>query len=150
MSRRHDGLIPLTHDHHHALAAARRLRSASENDLSERARETTAFIGFFRNDTVAHFREEEEQIFPLVVDSPEAREPLELLLLQHVRMHALVTRLETELADAGPTKETMAVLGDLLKEHIRFEEGTMFPLIENLAASELESVSLEPRVRATS
>jgi hypothetical protein len=36
MTRRHDSLVPLSHDHHHALAQARRLeRAASMDDESD-------------------------------------------------------------------------------------------------------------------
>ena len=33
--KRHPALIPLSHDHHHALAAARRLRLAADRTLRE-------------------------------------------------------------------------------------------------------------------
>lgn len=73
--RRHDALIPLTHDHHHALARARRLRlaAASENGEEQRAA-AEEFVEFFEGDSVLHFREEEEILFPLVIgERPPSR-----------------------------------------------------------------------------
>jgi hypothetical protein len=85
--KRHPALIPLSHDHHHALVEARRLRRAA--DTPESAAVATASLRFFAGETVEHFREEEELLFPLVVDFDEARELLVQALLEHQRLHAL-------------------------------------------------------------
>lgn len=141
MARRHDSLIPLSHDHHHALHEVRMLRKAAGADEAVRADAARAFVGFFRKDSLIHFREEEEEIFPLVVDLPGA--PLDgiaRLLLDHIRIHALVKELERS---ASP--ETMRRLADLLKDHIRFEENEVFPAIEALVPHELERVQLAER-----
>jgi hypothetical protein len=42
-------------------------------------------LRFFAGETVEHFREEEELLFPLVVDFDEARELLVQALLEHQR-----------------------------------------------------------------
>ncbi len=48
MPRRNDALIPLTHDHHHALAQARRLRDASKlSDVTERRNLANDFVNFY-------------------------------------------------------------------------------------------------------
>ena len=66
--------MPLSHDHHHALVEARRLRCAAEGPGSSTA--ASAFLRFFASETVGHFRAEEELLFPTVVDFPEAHEPI--------------------------------------------------------------------------
>ena len=103
--RRHDALIPLTHDHHHALARARRLRLAAASGNGEEQRAAAKeFVEFFEDDSLLHFREEEEILFPLVIDRSDA--PIELLsrlLLEHVRMHRLVGRLRAEIEEGTPS-----------------------------------------------
>jgi iron-sulfur cluster repair protein YtfE (RIC family) len=136
--KRHPALVPLSHDHHHGLVQAKRLRaSAHGGDARAAAR---AFLRFFSDETVEHFREEEEQLFPLVAESDEAREPLVRVLLEHQRLHALAGRLAAQVEAGAPASELMAELGELLEQHIRYEERQLFPLIERL------SPDLEPPV----
>jgi len=148
--RRHDALIPLTHDHHHALARARRLRlAAASGDGEEQRAAAVEFVEFFLDDSLLHFREEEEIFFPLVIDRPDA--PIELLsrlLLEHVRMHRLVRSLRTEVEEGAPAPETLHAIGELLAAHIRVEEAELFPLMERLVSEEdLRSIRLAPRER---
>jgi iron-sulfur cluster repair protein YtfE (RIC family) len=150
MSKRHESLIPLTHDHHHALAEARRLQLAAGRDTPDRVAAADTFLEFFGTETIGHFREEEEEIFPLVIDAAEAKDPLIRLLLDHVQIHGLVGRLQVELAGDGPSEDTMTAIASTLQNHIRYEEKVFFPLVESLAPVPLDSVELAPRVRATS
>lgn len=149
MTKRHEGLIPLTHDHHHALAQARGLEESAEEGTAERTVQAIAFLAFFENDTLAHFREEEELVFPLVIDVPDAQSTLTRLLLEHVHLHSLVGRLRAELAVGEPSSERMKQIASLLKGHIRLEEKVLFPLVEQLAPAALEQIELAPRVRGT-
>jgi quercetin dioxygenase-like cupin family protein len=140
--KRHPALIPLSHDHHHALVEARRLRRAA--DTPESAAVATAFLRFFAGETVEHFREEEELLFPLVVDFDEARELLVQALLEHQRLHALTGRLQQLVTSGGEIDDVMREAGELFEAHVRLEERQLFPLIEQL----LEDVpELQPRLR---
>jgi iron-sulfur cluster repair protein YtfE (RIC family) len=141
--KRHRSLVPLSHDHHQALVQARRLKRGKEStDPSTVAR---TFVGFFAEETVRHFREEEELLFPAVLDCPSAREPLVQALLQHERLHAL-TKLLRETLDSGrPITPIMQELGDLLVAHVRHEERCLFPLIEEFVDdSTLAAIELAP------
>jgi quercetin dioxygenase-like cupin family protein len=129
---RHPALIPLSHDHHHALVEARRLRRSAEAK-ADPAAAAEAFAAFFASETVPHFREEEEQLFPLVADSEEAAPLVVQALLDHQRLHALAARL----ASQDGLRATMVELADLLEAHVRLEERELFPLIERLAATQL-------------
>ena len=131
--KRHPALIPLSHDHHHALVEARRLRRAADGD-EDPGPVAAAFVEFFAAETVPHFREEEETLFPLVVDSDEARPLIVEALLDHQRLHALVA----ELQGSTDVRRAMRELGELLEAHVRREERALFPLIERLAAGRLE------------
>jgi hemerythrin-like domain-containing protein len=148
--RRNDALIPLTHDHHHALAQARRLALASASTTDERKDAASLFVDFYSRDTLVHFREEEETVFPLVVDRKEAEGPLKRLMMDHLRIHGCVRRLTAELAEGDAQPNTMKVLSELLEKHIRFEEKSFFPMVEDLAGSDLVSIELAPRDRTVS
>jgi signal transduction histidine kinase len=135
--KRHPSLVPLSHDHHHGLVQARRLRSAAAGDSATRASAAAEFLRFFAAETVRHFRDEEETIFPLLVDQVES--PPELLgqvLLEHQRIHALVARLDDALAHGEAPAELMLELGETLESHIRLEERSLFPLIEEVVRDE--------------
>lgn len=135
--KRQPALISLSHDHHHALVQARRLRRAADRDDDPGAA-AAAFVEFFAAISVPHFREEEEELFPLVADSDAARPLVVEVLLEHQRLHALVA----ELQSSGDVRAPMREIGELLEAHVRREERELFPLIERLAADQLERASL--------
>ena len=137
--KRHHALIPLSHDHQHALVEAQRLRRAADR-ADGPSGAATAFIRFFRSSSVPHFREEEEALFPLVIDVEEARELLVQALLDHQRMLALVTALEA----GGEIRATMRALGERLEAHVRLEERALFPLIERVATDTLDGAIAMP------
>ncbi len=124
------------------------LRRAAGGGLSDRIEATEGFLRFFRSEGVAHFREEEEVIFPLVAlhtDAPTAG--IHRVLSEHVVMHALVRELVEQAQAGDPSGSTMLTLADLLKAHVRFEEDELFPAIEDLAADKLSHISLARRDR---
>ncbi|MGH2757798.1 MAG: hemerythrin domain-containing protein [Actinomycetota bacterium] len=140
--RRHEALIPLTHDHHHGLAQARRLRLAAKTDDEARLEAAKAFLRFFRDDTLAHFRDEEERVFPLAVEAPECRPTLERVVFEHLQIHALARVLQSDVDQDAARPPHMVRLADVLEGHIRFEEKVVFPLIERIAADVLSDLAL--------
>lgn len=148
MTRRHESLLPLTHDHHHVLRQARRLRLAADGDPRTRTDAAQEFLRFFRAESLLHFREEEEIILPLVADRDDApTAAIDRLLREHVDIHNLVEALDGQATAGDPHPETMTDLAQLLRSHVRFEEDELFPLIEDLASDELLNVSLSERQR---
>lgn len=131
--KRHPALIPLSHDHHHALVEARRLRDAAGGEGNPEA-VAVAFADFFAAVSVPHFREEEEMLFPLVAGAEEARPLVMEALLDHQRLHALVAQLPR----SADVRASMREIGELLEAHVRREERELFPLIEQFAADQLE------------
>ncbi|MGH3024167.1 MAG: hemerythrin domain-containing protein, partial [Gaiellaceae bacterium] len=135
--KRHPSLIPLSHDHHHALVEARRLRRDADADAAARRAACEAFLRFFSLETIRHFRQEEEELFPLLVDREEpAGELLTQALLEHQRLHALVARLDRGLALGDPDAALMREVGELLDAHVRLEERQLFPLIQDTVSDE--------------
>jgi mannose-6-phosphate isomerase-like protein (cupin superfamily) len=91
-------------------------------------------LRFFADVTVRHFREEEELVFPSVVDCEEAHGLLIQALLEHQRLYALAARLQQQLEAGGSLAGLMRQLGELLEAHVRLEERRLFPVIEQLLA----------------
>jgi iron-sulfur cluster repair protein YtfE (RIC family) len=165
--RRLPALVPLTHDHHHALVAARRLDKAAAGDRAERRAAAEAFLRFFEGDTIAHFREEEELLFPLLVEAAGGvPEVLRRVLLEHAEIHGAVLRLR-HVAGAGPEQAgtrpgegaaspgeggdatEAAVMQDVarrLEAHVHLEERQLFPEIERAVPAEaLGALGLKPQ-----
>jgi hemerythrin-like domain-containing protein len=143
---RHPSLIPLSHDHHHGLALALRCRKQAlgqikpmgAGGLRERAKE---FLSFYASNLVAHFRAEEEVLFPLLGHAaPVSNRIIEELLSDHRQIRHAVAQLEngTDLA------KSLFDLGDLLERHIRKEERELFPLFEqHVKPAEADAVRQE-------
>lgn len=132
MARRHESLIPLTHDHHHALAQTRQLQAAAKVGGRELLWQAQVFLTFFYDDTVTHFREEEEHVFPVAVADARATPLLNRVMVEHLQIHALATQLELEVAAGRATARSAAELAGALESHIRLEERDLFPLLEEI------------------
>jgi quercetin dioxygenase-like cupin family protein len=135
--KRHPALIPLSHDHHAALVAARRLRRGA--DTPDPTAAATMFLTFFAASAVPHFRDEEELLFPRVADAEEARELVVQALLEHQRLHAAAAELRELVAQGGADRVISGRMGELatlLEGHVRLEERRLFPLIETLLPEE--------------
>jgi hemerythrin-like domain-containing protein len=135
--KRHQALISLSHDHHVALVAARRLRRGADAPDPDAA--VMAFLGFFVASAVPHSREEEELLFPYVAGDEAARELVVQALLEHQRLHAGAAELRGLVArdDSRDIGGAMRNLATLLEAHVRFEERQLFPLIEELLSEEV-------------
>jgi len=145
--RRHPSLVPLSHDHHHGLVVARRLRRAVSEDDCLRARE--AFVGFVEGEGGDHFRDEEDLLFPLVVASlDQSPELVERATLDHIQLRAAAVRLRQ--TPGAPDAEGLRALGERLEAHIRLEERELFALAERVVPeSELRSLNFAERMPAT-
>src|SRR5262245_22628180 len=119
--KRHAALKPLSHDHHHALWVALLLRRATvENAFAARR----ALLEFWDGDAQEHFHEEEE----LVAASVGLGHPLgAALFADHERLRE---RIEAVAVDPGVPLEELHALGVDLRDHVRFEERRLFPLLE--------------------
>lgn len=143
--KRHPGLVPLSEDHHHELAQARRLRRAADGPAAERLAAAAAYAAVFFTDTVEHFRREEEVVFPLYAAHAGRDDPLlARILREHMELHGLARTLRAEVAAADVTPETLRVLGDLLHDHVRAEERELFEAIQQVVpATELDALAAE-------
>lgn len=141
--KRNQALIPLTHDHHHVLAMIRRSRAALRSEQGA-AKAVEKLAEFYEAEMISHFREEEEQIFPLLVDEQgQIPDELARAMREHLQVHALMKQLRRL-----PSVPVLEELLDVMEEHVRLEEKKLFPLVEERRSSELETVELGPRNRS--
>jgi hemerythrin-like domain-containing protein len=137
-SRRHNSLIPLSHDHHHALVLCLRIHRGLEGQSEDEAwLKSTAegAIRFYESDLTPHFKVEEEVWFPAMQSFPKAPAFIEELLSEHRALERFIERLRRP-NDQG-LEETLRQFADLLKAHIRKEENSLFPLYEECISQEL-------------
>ena len=124
--KRHPAIQTLSRDHHQALVIAQRLRRATDSAGSEAQ---AAFLEFWRSEGELHFRVEEEVLLPRFAAAGAARsEAIARVLFDHAELRLRALRLQGEPASSALLKE----LGELLAEHVRFEERHLFPAIEEM------------------
>lgn len=128
--KRHPALVGLSHDHHHELVQARRLRLAAEAEPDERLAAAAAYVELFFAETVRHFRDEEEELFPLYARRAGETPLLRRILQEHMQLHGLARALRAEVAGGEVAPDSVRRLGDLLHAHVRAEERELFPAIE--------------------
>lgn len=145
--KRTPALQPLSRQHHQGLFAAQRLKRASDEDRSD---VQAHFLSFWKDDGRRHFRLEEELLLPAYARHAPADNPeVVRVLTEHVRIRAFAT----QLAEGPVPPARLHELGQLLGGHIRFEERTLFALIEaaltpaqlsQLAAAVAEAEAADP------
>lgn len=140
--RRDPALTGLSHQHHHALFHAQRLRRVTAENLADTLE---AFAGFWRTEGLPHFAQEEQVLLPAFAAWGDARHALVArALTDHVELRQRAERL-LAVPEEGETRGAVAAaqeLGERLATHVRMEERELFPLIEQtLPAGELEHLA---------
>jgi hemerythrin superfamily protein len=137
MPRRHPSLVPLSHEHQHALALAFRLHhpappgpatpSTPASTPRARAEET---LGFFARELVAHFHAEETVLFPFLRARPDLDPALRAccdgLVAEHRRLEALRDAVAGAVDDPDACDAALRAFADLLEAHVRVEERVLF------------------------
>jgi iron-sulfur cluster repair protein YtfE (RIC family) len=132
---RHPSLVPLSHDHHHGLVIALRLKKggpASPHDIGwpkDLNAQAEALAKFAQEELLPHFALEEEIVFPALLgaENQELQAVITELLTDHKRMRELLTEVKN---GGNGLSEAMKGFGELLERHIRTEERMLFPLAE--------------------
>ena len=135
MVKRHPGLVPLSHDHHHALALALRCRKQALGQIKPTGVEglrlrLNEFLTLYAAELSSHFEAEEKILFPqMSLHVPESEQLIEDLLLDHDTVRLASAKLQATVA----LGKVIFDLGDLLERHVRREERELFPLFEQHA-----------------
>jgi iron-sulfur cluster repair protein YtfE (RIC family) len=134
MAKRHPSLVALSHDHHHGLALALRLRQGdvallTDGWIHDRHEQAKRVAAFYRDELRSHFLAEERSLFPAMRQYvPVSTDLIDRLVLQHRQIEEIIERV------SGPAVRDLAALlvrlGEVLELHIRAEERELFPLYE--------------------
>jgi hemerythrin-like domain-containing protein len=144
MARRHESLIPLSHEHHDALLLAWRLRTGdlSKRELELRAQHVNAF---FEHRLIKHLKLEEELLFPALraVLGVEAS-LIDVLLSDHQELRAKAAAIKSGM------NHQVDSFCSLLEQHIRTEERQLFVLAENrMKPGEMAELGRQIKARLT-
>ena len=136
--KRSSALAPLSRDHHHALVVAAQLRRVTPF-TAEPARD--AFLAYWSEEGREHFREEEEILLPAYGRHANPHHPLVArVLCEHVAIRALAIAMDAP----SPPIAVLQELGLALSDHVRLEERSLFPLIEEtVPPAELERLAAQ-------
>lgn len=155
MARRHPSLIPLSRDHHDALALAFRLLHPSPpgpatavtppSTADGRARDT---LDFFAAHLDGHFRAEEEVLFPALVASPAADDAWRALVAELIREHRTMEEqrdvIAAALASGRGLAEALEAFAATLERHVRREERELFVAFAELVPEPAASAAAVP------
>ncbi len=148
--RRHASLIPLSHDHRTALGLAFRLHHPAPpgpvtplTPASTPASRTAETLAFYDDNLLAHFRAEEEVLFPFLRTTMDADAAtlMDALVADHRRFAVLRDEVAGAVDDAarGPA---LTAFADLLEQHVRREERELFERFpDGVASADAEAMA---------
>ncbi len=134
--RRDPNLQDLSRDHHHALVLARRaVRAATDGSDAEVALMWGSIAAAFSAELEPHFEIEERLLLP-PLEAAGADEVARRTRADHQQLRAL-------LMVGDDARGQLRRFGELLRDHVRFEEAELFPAAEQLLGpAELAAVAL--------
>jgi hemerythrin-like domain-containing protein len=151
---RHSAFVPLSHDHHHTLVLALRLKKGGPTTHKDRwpsdfVGHAKAALEMFEKEIAPHFQKEEEVLFqslpPAVSQDSEYQTLVAVLKEHHAQIRHLFGSVSKSISNLSIEclEKELEKLGELLDKHIRLEERQLFPLLERLlSAQELQEIEL--------
>jgi len=130
--KRNINLQELSKDHHHGLLFAWKIRQGLKNQASF-FRIKDYILYFFNNSLLSHFKEEETVILPFLADENDLKQKV---IKDHRSLEAMVSKISVR-----EEAEDLLQLAELLEQHIRFEERSLFPFLQQqLTDVELDKI----------
>ena len=137
---RDPSLIPLSHQHQHALALCVRLDRALRAGGVNLGAWQMEVHEFYTNEVQFHFVAEEKVLFPAARCFSELATLVDELIGEHQRLRKHFTQAEQGTMDQGE----LEAFGKLLTGHIRKEERQLFEAIQSkMQLGELKSLGAE-------
>lgn len=133
--KRHPALIPLSHDHQHALAQALRLQRSADADAATQWSTLQEFVAFTEASIASHF-DEEELVLQRAIDATgieDLRAAQAGMLADHTWLRARFAQLAALVAAGDRSAvdpELLRATGERLTTHVRFEERVLFELLQ--------------------
>jgi hemerythrin-like domain-containing protein len=119
---RDKNLIPLSHQHQHALAMCVRLERALTKGAADLEAWQEEITHIWESEIRFHFGAEEKVLFPAAERYPELRPIVKHLLSEHGTLRGFFARAEMRRLDRAALK----TFGEALAQHIRTEERQLF------------------------
>jgi len=129
---RDKNLIPLSHQHQHALALCVRMdRAVQANDVDLQAWQAEIQT-LFEQEIAIHFAAEEKDVFPAAAQFEELATLVNELQSEHKVLRAFFTRAASRKLDL----KELGSLVETLSQHIRKEERQLFEGMQKLMSAE--------------
>jgi len=129
---RDKNLVPLSHQHQHALALCVRLDRAMEAGEIDPAPWQAEIQQAFEQEVCFHLCAEEKEVFPAARRFLELRPLVEELQAEHAALRDLFSKAQTRALDASGLQEFV----EKLAMHIRKEERQLFERLQDLMTGE--------------
>jgi iron-sulfur cluster repair protein YtfE (RIC family) len=137
---RDKSLIPLSHQHQHALALCVRIDRAQPIPIADLPIWQTEIEQHFAQEMTIHFSAEERVLFPIARRFPELAPLVEELIADHASLRESFS--EAEARRLSP--ETLPAFAHQLSAHVRKEERHLFePLQRLMSPEELAALGIE-------
>lgn len=133
--KRHTAIVPLSHDHHHALILAQALKkNAVKSGLGAKSIKEKAKVAInaFNTELIPHFNHEEVLLFPIALGKDKE---LDKMIQDIIEEHDKI-RISVESLQNGNVEDNLDAFAKLLENHIRTEERILFPKIEEVVGEE--------------
>lgn len=135
--KRHPALQPLSREHMSGLVQARNLRQAADSTAADRRGTLARFIAVWDGEISHHFEDEERMLAGLLCPASLTR-----LISEHRQIQLLVEQAIAQTETDSPDPSLLQQLGDLLHDHIRWEEREAFNEAEQAATpAELDDLT---------
>jgi hemerythrin-like domain-containing protein len=131
--RRDASLVPLSHQHQHALALCVQIDRSLAAGITPDALATlcTTIVRHFDSERRQHFEVEERVLFPVMSVFETTRHMTDDLIGEHRTLETLRDRLSHT-----PAPSEVATFSQLLRSHVRKEEGELFEAAQQLLSPE--------------
>ncbi|MCQ9636687.1 hemerythrin domain-containing protein [Chryseobacterium sp. WG23] len=117
--KRNENIVLLSKDHHFGLLCSWKIRQGIKKE-TEGYRIRKYILYFWKNHLEEHFKEEEQVLFPYLKDEYSFR-----IQSEHTQIKTLILQIEN-----SENADYFSNFADLLEQHIRFEERSWFPHLE--------------------
>lgn len=124
-SKRHTALKPLSREHHHGLLLCWKIRTGIKKEI-ETLRIWSYVSWFYDNHLAQHFETEEKYIYPVLGSDNE-------FIKKAVSEHRKIKHL---IQEATKSYKNLNLIAEIIENHIRFEERSLFHKIQAIATEE--------------
>lgn len=123
--KRHTALKPLSREHHHGLLLCWKIRAGIKKEI-EALRIWSYVSWFYDNHLAQHFETEEKHIYPVLGSDNEF---IKKAVSEHRKIEHLIQ-------EATKSYKNLNLIAEILENHIRVEERSLFSEIQAIATEE--------------